>query len=235
MALTQKIALITGAASGIGAAVAKRYAREGAHVLLLDMKNKALETVDDEIQAAGGTATLIPCDLKNHNQFPGIANGIFERFQHLDILVGNAAQLGELTPLPHISPDLWHRIMDVNLHANWHLIRALDPLLQRSLRGRAIFVTAPSARTATPYWGLLGVSKAGLENLVKTYAAENAHTALRVNLIEPGPTRTAMLSKAMPGLDPETVATPESITDIFVRLAKDDCEETGQVFQTQPQ
>lgn len=234
MTLTHKVALITGAANGIGAAVAKRFAQEGAHVLLLDIKVKDLEKVDDAIQAAGGTATLIPCDLSDHKQLARVAQAIFDRFQRLDILVGNAGLLGKLSPLPHIEPSVWQQVMDVNLHANWHLLRVLDPLLHRAPKGRAMFVTAPFARSATPYWGLVGVSKAGLESLVKIYAAETAHTPLRVNLVEPGPTRTAMLDQAMPGLDKETIPLPEAITDIFVKLAQDDCEETGQIFQTQP-
>jgi NAD(P)-dependent dehydrogenase (short-subunit alcohol dehydrogenase family) len=170
--LAGKIALITGASRGIGAAVAERFAAEGAHLVLAARTAGGLEEVDDKVRAAGGSATLVPLDLRDFIKIDELAAALYERYGHLDILVGNAAEFGTFSPLGHIDPKLWGEIIDLNLTANWRLIRAMDPLLRAAPAGRAIFVTSGIARSPRAYWGPYAVSKAGLEALVKTYAAE---------------------------------------------------------------
>ena len=227
--LEQKIALITGASRGIGAAVAERFAREGAHVILVARTVGGLEATDDAIQAAGGKATLVPMDLSDHGKIDQLGALIAERFGKLDILVGNAGMLGDLTPLTHADAKMWDRVMALNVTANWRLIRSMDPLLRASVQGRAMFVTSGVASGVFPYWGPYAVSKAALEMLIKTYAAETATTAVKANLIDPGVVRTKMRASAMPGEDPMDVAAPESVTDIFVELAREDCMLSGAI------
>ncbi len=226
--LEGRIALVTGASRGIGAAVARRFAREGAHLVLVARTTGALEELDDEIQKiTGEPATLVPMDLTDYDGIDRMGAALFERFGHLDVLVGNAGMLGILSPLGHTDPKVWERTMAVNLTANWRLIRAMDPLLQRSEAGRAIFVTSTVGAQARAYWSGYAVSKAGLEMLARTYAAENDKSKLNVNLINPGGTRTAMRAQAMPGEDPETLKTPDAVTDAFVDLAEAACDRNG--------
>jgi NAD(P)-dependent dehydrogenase (short-subunit alcohol dehydrogenase family) len=225
----QRIALITGASRGIGRAVALRLAAEGAHVILAARTVGGLEAADDEIRARGGASTLVPVDLTDFAKIDQLGAHVAERFGRLDILVGNAGTLGDLTPLAHADAKMWDRVIGTNLTANWRLIRSFDPLLRASSAGRALFVTSGAAAKATPFWGPYAVSKAALEMLVKTYAAEVATTAIKVNLIDPGVVRTKMRAAAMPGEDPETLPAPESVTDIFVRMASADCTENGKV------
>jgi len=229
-ALTGRIALITGASKGIGAAVARRFAKEGAQVILLARDVKALEIVDDDIRALGGLATLVPLDISDPNNLELLAIQIERRFGKLDILVGNAGVLTDLTPLAHIAPEDWHQSMEINLTANWHLIRCFDPLLKAAETPRAMFVTSGVTRRAAPYWGAYAVSKAALEAMVKIYAAENEKTALRVNLIDPGVVRTRMRAQAFPGEDPMTLPEPDAITDVFVKLADPELAATGEKF-----
>lgn len=229
--LEGRIALVTGASRGIGAAVAKRFAEEGAHLILVARTQGGLEEVDDAIRASGSEdgATLLPMDLQDFDAIDSMGQAIYERFSRLDILVGNAGVLGTLSPVGHIEPKDWDEVMAVNLTANWRLIRSCDPLLQASKAGRAIFVTSGVARHVIPYWGGYAVSKAALEMLVRIYAAENAKTNVQANILDPGVARTAMRAKAMPGEDPDTLPTPESITDTFVDLAEAACTKNGQV------
>jgi NAD(P)-dependent dehydrogenase (short-subunit alcohol dehydrogenase family) len=230
-ALHGRIALITGASRGIGAAVAKRYAAEGAQVILVARTVGALEEVDDAIRSAGhAPATLVPTDLKLPQMLDQLGAILHERFGRLDILVGNAAMLGALTPLTHADPKLWDEVMQVNLTANWRLIRAMHPLLAASEAGRAIFVTSGAARAAFPYWGPYGVSKAALEMLVRTYAAETGKTRICANLIDPGVVDTAMRREAFPGEPSGQNPSPENITDLFVTLAGADFQETGRLY-----
>jgi NAD(P)-dependent dehydrogenase (short-subunit alcohol dehydrogenase family) len=227
--LTGKIALVTGASRGIGAAVAEAYAREGAHLVLAARTAGGLEEVDDKIRAAGGTATLVPLDLRDFIKIDELAAAIYQRFQRLDILVGNAAEFGTFSPLGHIDPTLWAEIIDLNLTANWRLIRAMDPLLRAAPHGRAIFVTSGIARNPRAYWGPYAVSKAGLEVLVKTYAAESEKTNVRANLIGPGVVRTRLRARVFPGENPMDLPPPETVTEAFVQLALDTCERNGEV------
>jgi NAD(P)-dependent dehydrogenase (short-subunit alcohol dehydrogenase family) len=227
--LQNRIALVTGASRGIGAAVAKRFAKEGAHVILVARTVGALEAVDDEITRAGGKATLVPLDLADHDKIDALGAQLAQRFGRLDILVGNAGILGDLTPLTHAEPKMWERVMATNVTANWRLIRSLDPLLRASEAGRAMFVTSGVAHGVHPYWGPYAVSKTALEMLVKTYAAEASGTSIKVNLIDPGVVRTSMRAAAMPGEDPMSLPLPESITDVFVTLAAGTCRKHGEI------
>lgn len=232
--LDGRIALITGASRGIGAAVAKRFAAEGAHVILVARTVGGLEEVDDEIKAARGGndaagVTLLPLDLREHDKIDALGAALFERFGRLDILVGNAAILGALTPVGHIEPAQWADVIAVNVTANWRLIRACDPLLQQSEAGRAIFVTSGVARTVLPYWGAYATSKAALEMLVKVYAAEIEHSAVRANIADPGVARTRMRMQAMPGENPDTLPDPSDVVDGFVTMAAHDYAKNGEV------
>ena len=205
--LKDRIALITGASRGIGRAVAEAFAREGAHVLLVARTRKSLEPVDDAIKAQGGTATLIPLNLAHGPKIDALGPALYERFGRLDVLVGNAAILGRLSPLPHIPSEHWDQVMAVNVTANWRLIRTLDPLLRRSDAGRVIFVTSSGvAQHGRAYWAPYSVSKAALECLARTYANETSDSAIKVNLIDPGATATRMRAEAYPGEDPGDIA-----------------------------
>lgn len=229
-ALRGRIALVTGASRGIGAAVAIRFARDGAHVVLAARTVGGLEEVDDAIRAGGGSATLVPVDLRDFIKIDEIAARIFDRWGRLDILVGNAAEFGVFSPLGHIDPATWCDVVDLNLTANWRLIRAMDPLLRVAPAGRAIFVTSGVARGVFPYWGPYAVSKAGLEMLVKIYAAEVAKTRVRVNLLDPGIVRTRLRARAFPGEDPGNLPPPESVADLYLELASPECTRNGETI-----
>ena len=224
-----KIALITGASRGIGAAVAERFAREGAHIVLAARTVGGLEEVDDKVRAAGGSATLVPVDLRDFIKIDELAAALFDRYGRLDVLVGNAAEFGVFSPLAHIDPATWAEVMDLNLTANWRLIRAMDPLLRTAPAGRAMFVTSGIVRRASAYWGPYAVSKAGLEMLVKIYAGEIATTRVRANLIDPGIVRTRLRARAFPGEDPTRLPPPESVTEAFLALASPECTRNGEV------
>jgi NAD(P)-dependent dehydrogenase (short-subunit alcohol dehydrogenase family) len=230
--LKDRIALITGASRGLGRAVAEVFAREGAHVLLLARSRKALEQVDDRIRQGGGKATLIPLDLADGKAIDALGPTLYERFGRLDILVGNAAILGRLSPLTHIPSEHWERSFAVNVTANWRLIRTLDPLLRRSDAGRVIFVTSGVARSARAHWAPYSVSKAALEALAKTYANETADSAIKVNVVDPGATATSMRAEAYPGEDQAKLPTPETVAEAFVPLAMPDWTRSGEIIET---
>jgi NAD(P)-dependent dehydrogenase (short-subunit alcohol dehydrogenase family) len=227
--LASKIALITGASRGIGAAVGERFAREGAHVVLVARTVGGLQEVDDKIRAAGGTAILVPVDLRDFIKIDELAAKLFDRYGQLDVLVGNAAEFGVFSPLGHIDPAIWSEVIDLNLTANWRLIRAMDPLLRAAPAGRAIFVTSAAACTSPAYWGPYAISKAGLEMLVKIYAGEIARTAVRVNLVDPGVVRTRLRARAFPGENPAGLRSPESVAEAFLSLALPECARNGEI------
>lgn len=232
--LKNKIALITGASRGLGAAVAKRFAQEGAQLILIGREAAALEKVDDTVQQHGPPALLVPFDLTDLPRFDDLAKSLAERFGRLDILVGNAAILGDATPMTHVTPTAWHKIITTNLHANWHLLRAMEPLLIEAKIGRLMFVTSDVATMPTAYRGPYAVSKAALETMVKTYALEVKHRNFRVNLIDPGALRTDMGSEWMGGEErAEALPLPESVTDAFVRCAEEGCPYHGDVIKAQ--
>ena len=223
--------MITGASRGIGRAVAKCFAEHGAHVIVTARTQAALEELDDEIKALGSSATLVPCDVADFDVIDQIGAAIYERFGKLDVLVGNAGLLGTLAPINHIEPKEWQKLLDVNLTANWRLIRSMDPLLRASDAGRAIFVTSTVGHQARAFWGSYAVSKAGLEMTAQIYAEETLKTNIRVNLINPGGTRTEMRADAMPGENPETVKAPEALNHFFLELASPAYTQTGQTIQ----
>jgi NAD(P)-dependent dehydrogenase (short-subunit alcohol dehydrogenase family) len=214
--LTGAVALVTGASRGIGAATAVELARLGAHVVITARTQGGLEETDDTIRAVGGSATLLPLDFAEGAQVDAIGPSIHQRFGRLDVLVHNAGTLGRLTPVAHILPDDWSAALAVNFAAAWHLIRTCDPLLRHAASGRAVFVTDQRARAPKAYWGTYGATKAGMEHLALTWAAEVRTTRLRVNLFDPGPTATRLRANAMPGEDRATLPTPQ---DIASRLA----------------
>lgn len=220
--MTPRIALITGASRGIGAAVAVALAKEGVHVVLTARTVGGLEEVDDKIRAFGGTASLLPMDIRQHAQIDALGAELYARYKKLDILIGNAAMLGNLSPVAHMDPAQFEDILSVNLTANYRLLRSMDPLLRLSPAGRVVMVTSGAAKTPYAYWGAYGASKAGLEALTLSYAAEVQRTSIRVNLIDPGATATAMRAGAFPGEDARSLPTPESIAPHFLYLCAAD-------------
>jgi NAD(P)-dependent dehydrogenase (short-subunit alcohol dehydrogenase family) len=228
--LNGRIALVTGASRGIGRALALAMAGEGAHVVAVARTTGALEELDDDIKSAGGSASLVPMDLRKPDGIDQLGGVVFERWKRLDILVGNAGVLGALSPLGHIEPKTWDEVMAVNVTANWRLIRSFDPLLRQSEAGRAVFVTSGAARTIYAYWGPYAVSKAALETLAKTYAAETVKTAIKVNLLNPGPIRTRMRAQAMPGEDPNSLPPPEAVAEAFLPLVLPSQKESGLIY-----
>ena len=232
--LEGRVALITGASRGIGAAVAKRFTAEGAQVILLARTQASLEEVDDEIRAAGGKATLVPLDLRKPDDIDRMGMSLFQRFGKLDILVGNAGVLGGLSPVGHYAFKDWDEVMAVNLTANWRLIRSFDALLRQSDAGRAIFTTSGVTNEPHPFWGAYAASKASLETLALTWASEVAKTTkLKINLVDPGVVRTRLRVEAFPGEDPQTLASPDSVADVYVDLAAPDCAHQGKIVRAQ--
>jgi NAD(P)-dependent dehydrogenase (short-subunit alcohol dehydrogenase family) len=229
--LQGRISVVTGASRGLGAAIAKRFAGEGSHVVLVARTVGGLEEVDDAIRAAGGAATLVPLDLTEFDRIDEMGAALARRFGRIDVLVGNAGILGTLSPMGHIETQVWDRVIAVNLTANWRLIRSFDPLLRASDSGRAIFVTSGAAGGAHPYWGAYAVSKAALEAMVKTWAGEVTKTPVKVNLVDPGALRTSMRAEAYPGEDPETVRPAGEVTDTFVELAEAASTRHGEIVR----
>ena len=228
--LTGRIALLTGASRGIGAATALALARAGAHVVAVARTIGGLEELDDAIRAVGGTTTLVPLDLTDTDGIIRLAAALLERYGRLDILIGNAGLVGPSSPLDHVQPKDWEEVMAVNVTANWHLIRAMDALLRRSDAGRAVFISSGAAHNMRAYRGPYSVSKAALEALARTYAAETVSTAVRVNLVNPGPTRTRMRAQVMPGENPMTLPPPEAVAEKIVALCLPDFTETGRLY-----
>ncbi|HZS63305.1 MAG TPA: SDR family NAD(P)-dependent oxidoreductase [Xanthobacteraceae bacterium] len=228
--VSDRIALVTGASRGIGAATALALAKAGAHVLAVARTVGGLEELDDQIRGAGGSATLVPLDLKDTAGIGRLAEAIGQRYGRLDILVANAAVVGPSSPLGHVEPKDWEAVLAVNVTANWHLIRFLDPLLQKAEAGRAVFVTSGAASSTRAYRGPYSMSKAALDALARTYAAETAETKVRVNLLNPGPTRTRMRATVMPGEDPAKLTKPEQVAEKILELCLPDVTESGKLY-----
>jgi NAD(P)-dependent dehydrogenase (short-subunit alcohol dehydrogenase family) len=228
--LSGRIALVTGASRGIGAATALALAKAGAHVIAVARTVGGLEELDDAIRAAGGSATLVPLNITDGEGLARLGVALRERYGHLDVLVGNAGILGPASPLDHITFKDWDDVMKVNVTANWQLICATDALLRRADAGRAVFVTSGAAHNARAYLGLYSASKAALEALARTYAAETEKTAVRVNLFNPGPARTRMRAQLMPGEDPMTLPSPEEVAEKIVELCLPEFTETGKFY-----
>jgi NAD(P)-dependent dehydrogenase (short-subunit alcohol dehydrogenase family) len=228
--LADRIALVTGASRGIGYATALALGRAGAHVVAVARTVGGLEELDDAIRAVGGSATLVPLDLKDAPGIVRLAAALDERYHRLDVLIGNAGILGPLSPLDHVELKAWDEVLAVNVTANWRLIRALDPLLKLSTAGRVVLLTSGIVGHPRAYWGPYAVSKAALEALARTYAAETVSTNVRVNLFNPGATRTRMRATAMPGEDPEALKTPEQVAEKILGLCLPQFQETGRLY-----
>ncbi len=229
--LADRVALVTGASRGIGYALALALARAGAHIVAIGRTTGALEELDDAVVAAGSSATLVPLDMRDYAGIYRLAAALNDRHGRLDVLVGNAAIAGQRSPLGHVEPANWDEVMAINVTANWHLVRAMDPLLRRSPAGRAVFMTSGAATNARAYSGPYSVSKAALNVLARTYAAEtDTTTSVRVNLFNPGPTRTRMRAQVMPGEDPMTLPTPEQVAEKIVALCLPGFSESGKLY-----
>lgn len=228
--LAGKVVLVTGASRGIGYAASLEAARRGAHVVAVARTVGGLEELDDEIQDLGSSATLVPLDLRDGDAIDRLGAAIFERWGALDGLVANAGQLGVLSPLPHVKPEDFEKVMAVNVTANYRLLRATDLLLRQSTAGRAVFVSSSSARSARPFWGLYAASKAAVDAMVKSYAAEVNQTKVKVNVFYPGAVRTAMRAKAMPGENPDTLPKPSDIAPQLIDMLSPSLKETGKLF-----
>ncbi len=229
--LEGKIAVVTGASRGIGYATAKMLAEQGAHIIAIARTVGGLEELDDEIQKMGSSATLVPLDVSDFEGLDRMGKAIYDRWGKLDILVGNAAALGITTPIGHISPKKWDTTLAVNVTANWRLLRSLDLLLQQSDAGRAVFLTSDIAEKCTAYWGLMATSKAALDALVKTYAAENNTTNVTANLVSPCPISTAMRAKVMPGEDKDSLPKPMDLAKAMLPLFTGELEGNGVTYR----
>jgi NAD(P)-dependent dehydrogenase (short-subunit alcohol dehydrogenase family) len=228
--LSGRVALVTGASRGIGYFIARELAAAGAHVVAVARTVGGLEELDDEIKAAGGSATLVPLDLKDMAGIDRMGGAIHERWGKLDVLVANASILGVIAPIGHVEAKVFERVMNINVTATWRVIRAVDPLLRLSDAGRAIVMSSGGAHRARAYWAPYAASKAAVEALVRSWANETENLKLRVNAVDPGATRTAMRAQAMPGEDPATLPEPAEVARKIVALASPDLEETGKIF-----
>jgi NAD(P)-dependent dehydrogenase (short-subunit alcohol dehydrogenase family) len=218
MELDGRVALVTGASRGIGAAAAIELARRGAHVVLTARTEGGLAETDDAIRALGRQATLLPLDLLEGEQVDMIGPSLLQRFGRLDILLGNAGALGTLTPVPHITPRDWAEVVGVNMTAAWRLIQGCAPLLLAAEAGRAVFVTSRIVQQPAAYWGAYGATKAGLEHLVLAWAAETRKMRVRINLFDPGVVATRLRRAAMPGEDSSTLRKPAEVAPLLADL-----------------
>lgn len=228
--LTGRLAVVTGASRGIGYHTALELARAGAHVIAVARTVGGLEELDDEIKAAGGSATLVPMDLADMAAIDKLGGAIFERWGKLDIFVANAGILGVISPVGHIEAKVFERVMTVNVTATWRMIRSLEPLLAKSDAGRALLLSSGVANSCRPFWGAYAASKAAVECLGRTWAAETQRTPLRIVNVNPGATRTAMRAQAMPGEDPETLPHPSEVAAKLMKLVGPELTTTGDLY-----
>ena len=228
--LSGRVALVTGASRGIGYFIARELAATGAHVIAVARTVGGLEELDDEVKQAGGQTTLVPLDLADMAGIDRLGGAIHERWGKLDVMVANAGVLGVLGPIGHIEAKVFDKVMLLNVNAVWRLMRTTDPLLRLSDAGRAILMSSGAAHSARAFWGPYAASKAALEALARSWADETKNTALRVNSVNPGATRTAMRAQAMPGEDPMTLPHPSEVAKKIVALASPDLTETGAIL-----
>jgi NAD(P)-dependent dehydrogenase (short-subunit alcohol dehydrogenase family) len=229
--LAGKLALVTGASRGIGAATAEALAAAGAHVILVARTGSALEQVEDRIHQANGSATIAPLDLTDGEAIGKLGAAVAERWEKLDILVLNAAMLGSLTPVEHIDPQEYSRILTLNVGSNQALIAAFDPLLRKAERADVVGITSSVGHEPRAFWGAYGSSKAALENLLGAYADETEHTGrVRVHIVDPGATRTRMRQLAFPGEEPESVKPPQAVADFILERVTSDVP-TGELVR----
>ncbi len=223
-----KVALVTGASRGIGYAAALGLAKEGAHVIVLARTVGGLEELDDAIRAEGGSATLVPLNMKDGDGLDRLGAAIYERHGRLDVLLGNAGIMGTATPLGHLQPSVFDDVFAINVTGNFRLLRSMDPLLKASENGRALFIT--STVSATPFIAPYLASKAALTELVMSYAAETANTSVCANLLFPGPVRTKMRARYMPGENPKTVPPAATLVLTILDLLAPETRKTGSVW-----
>ena len=228
--LHNKIILITGASRGIGRAVALAAAKAGANLIITGRTIGALEELDDEIKAAGRKATIVELEMLDHGAIPRLAEAINRRWGKLDGFVANAATLNPLTPLSHLEDSVWNDTITINLTAQWHLIKAMEPLLLAASAGRAILVSSGAAEGIRPFWGPYAISKAGLEAMGRVWAGETEKTNLRINILDPGGTATGMRASAFPGENPDTLPQPSDVAPAFLALLDPACVDHGQRF-----
>ena len=230
MPFANRIALVTGAARGMGYALSLALVREGVHVVAVDRTVEGLKKLEGAIKAAGGTAAIMPLEMRDYNAIARLAATLSERHGRLDIMVGNAALVGSNLSLDRFPSNEWEEVLAVNVTANWHLIRNMHALLLRSDAGRVVFMTSGAAFQAPANRGLYSTTKSALEALALTYANETLSTPIRVNLFAPGPTRTPMRASVAPNEDPMTLPAAESVVEKIVPLCRPDFKETGKVY-----
>ncbi len=229
--LQNRLILITGASRGIGRAVAIAAAEAGAKLIITGRTIGALEELDDEIKALGKQATIVEMDMADYSAMPRLAAAINQRWGRLDGLLANAAMLGPLTPLSHVDEKVWDSTLSINLTGQWHLIRAMEPLLLAAPDARAVLVSSGVAEGVAPFWGPYAITKAALESMGRVWAGETEQTNLRVNIIAPGGTATGMRASAFPGEDPASLPQPADIAPAFLQLLSPHCTNHGQRFE----
>jgi NAD(P)-dependent dehydrogenase (short-subunit alcohol dehydrogenase family) len=229
--LKGKIVLVTGASRGIGYQAALEAARRGAHVIAVARTVGGLEDLDDEIKGLGGEATLVPLDVRDGDGIDRMGRAIFERWGHLDALIGNAGVLGTLSPVAHLEPKDFDLAYAVNVTANYRLIRSLDALLRQADAGRAAFLTAGAAHGVRPFWGLYGATKSALETMIRSYADELSVSRVKANIFDPGRLRTAMRAKAFPGEDPDTLEKPAAAAPVLIDMIEPAFTQTGMLLK----
>lgn len=228
--LKGRVAVVTGASRGIGYFTALALAKAGAHVVACARTVGGLEELDDAIKAAGGSATLVPFDLADMKAIDALGGAIHERWGKLDIMVANAGVLGTISPIGHVEAKVFEKVMTINVNATWRLIRTLEPVLLKSDQGRALILSSSAAHKCKPFWGPYSASKAAVEALARTWAAETQRTALRIVSVDPGGTRTAMRAQAFPGEDPETLPHPSAVAESLLPLTGPELTDTGKLF-----
>jgi len=220
-----RLALVTGAGRGIGAAIAEALAAEGAHVVLTARTAGELEAVEERIHAAGGSATIAPLDLVEPESIARLALAVAGRWDALDVLILNAAMLGTLTPVAQIDGKEFNKVLTLNLLAQQALIAAFDPMLRKSAAARVVAITSSVGRAPRAYWGAYGACKAALESLVLAYGEEVKNLApLKVAIVDPGATATRMRARAFPGEDQAALKPPGAVAEAVVEMLKDDFE-----------
>ena len=228
--LSGRVILVTGASRGIGYQAALEAGRRGAHVVAVARTVGGLEELDDEIKAAGGATTLVPLDLKDFDGIDRLGKAIFDRWGHLDGMIGNAGVAGQVSPVAHVAPKDFEGAMAVNVTANFRLIRSMDLLLRQAEAGRALFISSSIVTKAVPYFGTYTVGKMALDGLVRVYAAEMANTKVRVNAFNPGPLRTAIRARAYPGEDPMTLDPPSVVAPKIIDMVSPGFIENGILY-----
>jgi NAD(P)-dependent dehydrogenase (short-subunit alcohol dehydrogenase family) len=233
--LKGKIALVTGASRGIGYHLALELAEAGAHVIAVARTQGGLEELDDQIKAAGGTATLVPLNLMDGPGIDRLGGAIYERWGKLDIFCANAAILGVISPIGHIETKVFDRVMATNVTATWRMIRTLDPLLRQSDTGRAAIISTYAGLQGRAFWSAYAASKAAVDTFARSWADETKELKLRVNVVDPGVARTAMRAQAVPGEDPSKLPTPAEVARGIMPVFASDLKQTGQLWSVPQQ